>query len=342
MRQKTLILLICCISLIACNAPTQEQKAKQVELDEELPQKQFLGTIYEADSNDLSILDEDFLPEEKPKTYHLISHQRNSELNYPQFALYDSLISKEEIIKAFTAIEGESDVYIFRANYWNASFRVHHKMFNDYLCLKVDPQSKKVLDAFQYTLEWAELPASSDLYSLGNSEVYLVDSMSIAELEMKLAPSDHSLNEKHRSLKDSALIILNPASPSKTQEAYCYLRNLLAHNDEIDLHIDFIQYFQLEEAIIEAKKRGDAELEVDQNGDTTFFVYNDYYIANDKPTQWEFSLSKSSQIELLEWLDSTHVDFNKPEKSLERLQLSPFKISFKEGEVLHLKEVFIP
>lgn len=52
------------------------------------------------------------------------------------------------------------------------------KDFHDVLIIKPDDKNR-IIDAYQYTTEWAEYPLDYDLFRLGQTELTLKDSLSI-------------------------------------------------------------------------------------------------------------------------------------------------------------------
>lgn len=127
-----------------------------------------------------------------------------------------------------------------------------------------------------------------------------------------------------------------------SDSSYCYIKDVINQNNRTYLTVDFIQFFTSDKAIEEAKKRGDAEYDIEENGDTTHFVYNDYYIANDNPKLRTFKLADSTKIEFLEVLGGTATDFKNTDKAMKRVEFSPFIIVTEHGRILSLKEIYTP
>ena len=82
----------------------------------------------------------------------------------------------------------------------------------------------------------------------------------------------------------------------ESDSSYCYIKDALIINNRTFLKVDFIQFFTFDRALEEALKRGDADYNIEENGDTTYLVYNDYYIANDNPEIRTFELTASTNI----------------------------------------------
>ncbi|MFT5581496.1 MAG: hypothetical protein ACI9G9_000747 [Psychromonas sp.] len=130
---------------------------------------------------------------------------------------------------------------------------------------------------------------------------------------------------------------------TKTSDSsYCLIKEVFNQNNGTYLKVDFIQFYTFEQAIEEAKKRLDAEYDIEENGDTTYFVYNDYYIANDNPKLRTFRLTDLTKIEFLEVLGDTATNFKNAKKAMKRVEFSPFIIVSEVGKITRLKEIYTP
>lgn len=129
------------------------------------------------------------------KVYKLISKSENSDINYKAFKKFDNLkiYKNNGLTKAFEPIKGKNHVYFFIAEYKGDSFDGTRKSFHDYLILKVDPKTELIVDGFQYTLEWAEPPAISDLYKLTEQNVKIYNGLELETLRMELVESDYMI-----------------------------------------------------------------------------------------------------------------------------------------------------
>ena len=143
------------------------------------------------------------------KVYELISRTENSNINYKAFKKFDDfkIYKNDGLKKAFDPIKGKSDIYFFIAEYKGDSFDGTRKTFHDYLILKVDPKTELIVDGFQYTLEWAEPPAISDLYKVTNKNQKINDGIDLNSLKMELVEQEY-ISEFRKELKDSGIIKL--------------------------------------------------------------------------------------------------------------------------------------
>lgn len=141
------------------------------------------------------------------KNYNLQEKATNSDINYNLFELFSEskIYENNGMKKAFSPTTGDYTVYTFIAEYKDLSFTGTKKLFHDYLILKVEPKTGKILDGFQYTLEWSEPPAISDLYQVTKREITLVDKLSLDSLDMRIVKSNYSQGRKTQ-LADHGII----------------------------------------------------------------------------------------------------------------------------------------
>ena len=132
------------------------------------------------------------------KIYKLISISENSDINYKAFKNFDNfkIYKKDGLKKAFNPKKGKSNIYVFISEFKGDSFDGKRKTFHDYLILKVDPKSELIIDGFQYTLEWAEPPAISDLYQVTKKNIKICDGLELETLKMELVESEYMIDWK--------------------------------------------------------------------------------------------------------------------------------------------------
>jgi len=97
--------------------------------------------------------------------YYLLDYKTESDINY--VAITQSNFSPINALDSvFNFVPGKFNVYRFiEINYGYGFDSDSLTAFRDILILKTN-SSNKIVDAFQYTLEWAEMPSSCDLYRL--------------------------------------------------------------------------------------------------------------------------------------------------------------------------------
>jgi hypothetical protein len=69
------------------------------------------------------------------------------------------------------------------ATFQGLSFTNREKEFHDVLIVKTN-QDNKIVDAYQYTLEWAEPPSACDLFKSSCKNLSLTNKMSVEKLKL--------------------------------------------------------------------------------------------------------------------------------------------------------------
>jgi hypothetical protein len=143
------------------------------------------------------------------KVYKLISKTKNSDINYKAFKNFDNfkIYKNDGLKKAFNPKKGKNDIYVFISEFKGDSFDGTRKTFHDYLILKVDTKSELIIDGFQYTMEWAEPPAISDLYRVTEKNVKIGNGIDLNSLKMELDKNYQTEYRKY--LTDNGKLNLN-------------------------------------------------------------------------------------------------------------------------------------
>lgn len=66
----------------------------------------------------------------------------------------------------------------------------------------------------------------------------------------------------------------------KYTKQHCYVKRVFRNNGVIFIEADFIEFYKGKKAVKKAKENNDAEYDIDKNGDTLYFLYNNYYVSN--------------------------------------------------------------
>ncbi|QIX60478.1 hypothetical protein HER32_04460 [Hymenobacter sp. BT18] len=126
-----------------------------------------------------------------------------------------------------------------------------------------------------------------------------------------------------------------------------YLRRVYQQKGQYYATVDYIQFLTGEAAVAAARRKGDAAEDVSQDGDTTYSVFNDYYIINDSPRLRTVRLSPTATITLwrsaetgLEEYPATPAQLQ--EKDAQALGLSPFIIETRQGLAVSLSQQYVP
>ena len=126
-----------------------------------------------------------------PKIYVLQQIADNADFDYSKLEDLDASIHEvhsKNRIQIFEPVIGAYRYYQFLSSYigqaYNDVGQPLFKEFHDVLIVKTD-RSNTIIDAYQYTLEWAEPPHQYDLYKSSAQNITLVNDLSISKLKFK-------------------------------------------------------------------------------------------------------------------------------------------------------------
>lgn len=94
------------------------------------------------------------------------------------------------------------------------------------------------------------------------------------------ADSTTSLSDTIGNLKKGEEDVADGKSKLKFEKKYCYINKVYKSNGVVFIEADIIEYYQGRKAVKKAKELGEVEYDLDKNGDTLYFLYNNYYIHN--------------------------------------------------------------
>ena len=127
---------------------------------------------------------------------------------------------------------------------------------------------------------------------------------------------------------------------------FCYIKKFYQEGNTRYIDADFIQFLFGDKAVAAAKKHNDAEMEV-KNGDTTYYVLNDYYVLNENTRIRKLALSPDVACYTLSY-SAPRVMLEKT--SLEKLESNYDKnhdnyyilILDKNNVITSIKEQYVP
>lgn len=140
------------------------------------------------------------------KKYVLKKKSINSDFDYSKL----NNIEKQNKTESFEPIDGNFTYYKFIATFKGYAYVApgdygeHNKTFHDILIIKTN-ENNEIIDAYQYTLEWAEMPFQYDVYKSKTENLILVDNLDIKLLNLNRT---ESWNEKDKKSKESGIIKL--------------------------------------------------------------------------------------------------------------------------------------
>jgi hypothetical protein len=125
---------------------------------------------------------------------------------------------------------------------------------------------------------------------------------------------------------------------------YCFIKNLTEKNGKYYVIADFVDFLTDEKAIEKAKQNGDADFDVNEKGDTIYFVYNDYYVSNVNPKLRTLELIPEIRIQLWNYpknngiFNAVNINELKDHLSSEPIMI----LKIKNGIVIEMREQYVP
>ena len=146
------------------------------------------------------------------KIYILKKVAENSDFNYSKLDDIDGNkmdeINVRNLMPIFEPVSGQFKYYQFLSTFvgeaYNADGPALFKDFHDILIIKTDNENK-IIDAYQYTLEWAEPPLQYDVYKSSIKNIPLTNNMDINELKFIRT---YSWSEENKEMKENGIIKL--------------------------------------------------------------------------------------------------------------------------------------
>jgi len=158
---------------------------------------------------------------------------------------------------------------------------------------------------------------------------------------------DHSKqNKKAISHQDVTTIPSNDKSSQSILKSTCYIDTIYITDDQYYLTISYIEFLTGDKALSAAKKAGEAEMEI-SNGDTIYYVYDDYYIQYADKQPDTFRISNQPDISIIVY-DSTSwtLQSNMTVHDLISMKFGyknrPFNVEINNNFILKLSEIYTP
>ncbi len=143
------------------------------------------------------------------KIYRLKEQTINSDFDYLKLNNIDDNIKDtllRNLMSIFAPVSGQYKYYQFLSTFKGIGCcdENRFKVFHDILIIKTDDKNK-ILDAYQYTLEWAEPPLQYDLFKSSAKDLTLSDNMDITML--RFLRTDY-WDEYNKVLKEGGILKL--------------------------------------------------------------------------------------------------------------------------------------
>jgi hypothetical protein len=138
---------------------------------------------------------------------------------------------------------------------------------------------------------------------------------------------------------DTSPLFPKKAKPNQT---YAYITNITTAKGSTIIHANYISFLTGAEAIAEARKRGDAAVDIDSTGKKRYFVYNDYYIVDDSKSIRKLPLARNVKYDLSA-SKTMGMEASNNLSSLRKIYKDQiFLLTLKNKEVSHIKQIFVP
>lgn len=131
-----------------------------------------------------------------------------------------------------------------------------------------------------------------------------------------------------------------PSSASNKQEI-ALITSVKSFGKESSIDADFVQMLTGKAAIAAAKKSGEAEYDLNEKGDTSWYIPNDYYIRNTNTKNRKLTLTPKAGIFLIE-KGSSKVSKSTLQVLKKNYKGKLFKLTFTGWTVTKIEELFIP
>ena len=125
----------------------------------------------------------------------------------------------------------------------------------------------------------------------------------------------------------------------KGEKRYCYIDRVFSQDETAFIEADYLDYYEGKKAVTMAKENGDAEFDVSKEGDTVYFLYNDYYISNQNTRTRILELDANIKIRGINQI-SNGFSFKAFEGMIQKQPL--FEIKVDNGIVYEIKEQKLP
>ena len=127
----------------------------------------------------------------------------------------------------------------------------------------------------------------------------------------------------------------------KFERRHCYVNKVYKSNDVVFIEVDIIEYYQGKKAVKKAKEYGKAEYDMDKNGDTLYFLYNNYYIHNQSSRSKILELDDKARVKVD---NINQISYGFPMKAFQKVILDkPILIlEISNGVVYRITEQKLP
>ena len=120
-----------------------------------------------------------------------------------------------------------------------------------------------------------------------------------------------------------------------------FITAIITNGNFFIIKADFVQMLTGQNAVKAAKIAGEAEYDINKNGDTAWYVPNDYFVVNSNSAIRQLRISPTAQIYLIKEGGSALF-----KSSLSKLKNNftgkLFRLFLRKNEVIKVEEIFTP
>ncbi|MBQ4819155.1 hypothetical protein [Aquimarina sp. MMG016] len=151
----------------------------------------------------------------------------------------------------------------------------------------------------------------------------------ITKYKTALMPDQDSVTLANEKLRDTLLNIQrgeDEESNVSLERRHCYVKRVYRKNDVVFIEADYVEYYEGRKAVEKAKENGKAEYDINNKGDTLYFLYDNHYVRN-----------RSSKIKILELDDNARIKISSINKISYNFPLKALQKVIKDKPILILE-----
>jgi len=123
----------------------------------------------------------------------------------------------------------------------------------------------------------------------------------------------------------------------------CYITEVFSEAGKKFIKMRPVQFLWGSEAVIEAKKDGEAEYNIDTvTKDTNWYVPNDYHIVDREESEFKLIISDKVKVSICDPVELKKTTIKELHKKIEKIEYRPFEIAVENGKVTIIQEIYIP
>lgn len=124
---------------------------------------------------------------------------------------------------------------------------------------------------------------------------------------------------------------------------YCFIKKIYEQDGQVYIDADYIQFLMYEEADEAARKNNDAEMLIDDNGDTTWSTPDPVYIINDNTKIRKLKIAPDVKIFTIEYDGEVFIKKTDLAAFRKIIAETPYALTFNsQNEVIKIQQQYLP